>query len=231
MSLIVGRHPSGPVAKLARAMERRHDEFPKGRLDAFADGVLAIVITLLVLELKVPGVDESGDLWHALTHEWRDYAGYLISFVFVGGVWIAHSAATSYIARGDAILFRLNLLVLFFVSLLPFLTSLMATHLGAEGESLAVALYGIDLFIASLVLNAFIRYAGRRRELVADGVDELALREIERRRRILILLLGLATLVAVLLPNVAVALYLLVSLSFLIAPLLAARRAGRTAAR
>lgn len=212
-------------------MEHTHDEFPKTRLDAFADGVLAIVITLLVLELKVPGVSESGDLWHALTHEWREYAGYLISFVFVGGVWIAHSAVTSYVARGDAILFRLNLLLLFFVSLLPFLTSLMTTHLGHDGESLAVALYGIDLFIASLVLNAFIRYASRRPGLVAQGVDEGALRDIERRRRVLVLLLGLSALLALLLPNVAVALYMLVALSFLVAPLLVARHAGRAARR
>lgn len=203
---------------------RAHDEFPKSRLDAFADGVLAIVITLLVLELKVPGVDESDRLWHALTHEWREYAGYLISFVFVGGVWIAHSAVTSYVARGDALLFRLNLLLLFFVSLLPFLTSLMATHLGSDGEALAVALYGVDLFIASLVLNAFIHYARRRPELVAEGVDDGALEAIERRRRVLVLLLGLSALLAMLLPNVAVGLYLLVSLTFLVAPLLVARR-------
>lgn len=205
-----------------------HDEFPKGRLDAFADGVLAIVITLLVLELKVPGVAEGDDLWHALTHEWREYAGYLISFVFVGGVWIAHSSATSYVSRGDAILFRLNLLVLFFVSLLPFLTSLMTTHLDTDGQHLAVALYGLDLFIASLVLNAFIRYAGHHPDLVADDLADDALREIERRRRFLVLALGLSALLALLLPNVAVALYLLVALTFIIAPLLMARRTRRS---
>jgi uncharacterized membrane protein len=205
-----------------------HDEFPKGRLDAFADGVLAIVITLLVLELKVPGVDESENLWHALTDEWREYAGYLISFVFVGGVWTAHSSATSYVARGDAILFRLNLLVLFFVSLLPFLTSLMTTHLNEEGEQLAVALYGLDLFIASLMLNAFIRYAGHHPGLVADDLADDALREIERRRRILVIALAVSALLALLLPNIAVALYLLVSLTFIIAPLFQARRARRT---
>lgn len=205
-----------------------HDEFPKGRLDAFADGVLAIVITLLVLELKVPGVEEGGDLWHALTHEWREYAGYLISFVFVGGIWIAHSAATSYVARGDALLFRLNLLVLFFVSLLPFLTSLMTTHLDGEGEHLAVALYGVDLFVASLVLNAFIRYAGHHPGLVVDDLADDALREIERRRRLLVLFLGVSAGLALVLPNVAVALYLVVALAFVIAPLLLARRTRRS---
>ncbi len=206
---------------------RRLDDLPTGRLDAFTDGVLAIVITLLVLELSVPGVEESGDLWRALTDEWREYAGYLISFVFVGGVWIAHSQATSLIARGNAILFRLNLLLLFFVSLLPFLTALMTTHLGDEGEHLAVTLYGLDLFVASLVLNTLIRYAGHHPRLAADDLADGELREMERRRRGLVALLGVAAIIALLLPDLAVSLYLLVALSFIVAPLVQARRSGR----
>jgi uncharacterized membrane protein len=212
---------------MSDARHRRVDDLPAGRLDAFTDGVLAIVITLLVLELNVPGVEESGELWEALTGEWREYAGYLISFVFVGGVWIAHSQATSLIARGDAILFRLNLLLLFFVSLLPFLTALMTTHLGDEGEHLAVALYGLDLFVASLVLNALIRYAGHHPRLAKDDLADDELREIERRRRALVAVLGLSALVALLLPDLAVGLYLLVALTFIIAPLFLARRSRR----
>ena len=204
------------------------DEFlPKGRLDAFADGVLAIVITLLVLELEVPGVEEGDELLSALADNWREYAGYLISFVFVGGVWIAHSAATSLMARGDAVLFRLNLLLLFFVSLLPFLTALMTTHLDHEGEHVAVALYGLDLFIASLVLNAFIRYAGHHPQLAADDLADDRLREIERHRRVLVIALGIAAVIALLLPHLAVGLYLAVALTFIVAPLIAARRSRR----
>ncbi|MFM9127568.1 MAG: TMEM175 family protein, partial [Solirubrobacterales bacterium] len=145
-----------------------HNEYPKGRLDAFTDGVLAIVITLLVLELKVPGVEETGELGNALADQWRDYAGYLVSFVFVGGVWVTHSTITSYMKRGDSLTFRLNLLLLFFVSLLPFLTALMTTHLGNEGENLAAALYGVDLFIASALITAFIRYVASQPALIAD---------------------------------------------------------------
>jgi uncharacterized membrane protein len=203
---------------------RRPGDLPKSRLDGFADGVLAIVITLLVLELKVPGVEESGDLFSALTGEWREYAGYLISFVFVGGVWIAHSAATSYVVRGDAILFRLNLLLLFFVSLLPFLTSVMTTHLGQEGERVAVALYGLDLFVASAVLSAFIRYAGHHPRLVSGDLADEDLRRIEHERRVLVATLGASAVVALLVPNLAVTLYLLAALGFIVAPLVMARR-------
>ena len=204
-----------------------HDSYPKGRLDAFADGVLAIVITILVLELKVPPVSESANLWHALGSEWRDYVGYLVSFAFVGGVWITHSNATSYLKRGDAVIFRLNLVVLFFVSLLPFLTAVMTTHLGEPGEHVAVALYGIDLFIASGLLSVFIGYASHHPTLAADDLADDSLRSIEHRRRSLIVVQGVAVFVALVWPNVAVAMYLLVSLTFLVLPLVLAGRNRR----
>ena len=205
-----------------------HDEHPKGRLDAFTDGVLAIVITLLVLELKVPGAEETGELWNALAGDWRDYAGYLISFVFVGGVWVTHSTVTSYMERGDSLTFRLNLLLLFFVSLLPFLTALMTTHLGKEGENLAAALYGVDLFIASALITALIRYVASQPGLIAGGARRSALVAIDRKRRFLVVVLGLSVLIAIVLPSVAVALYLAVSLAFLITPLVRAKRARRS---
>ena len=205
-----------------------HDEHPKGRLDAFTDGVLAIVITLLVLELKVPGAEETRDLGNALAGEWRDYAEYLISFVFVGGVWVTHSSVTSYMKRGDSLTFRLNLLLLFFVSLLPFLTALMTAHMGKEGENLAAALYGVDLFIASALITAFIRYVASQPDLIADEVERASLVEIDRKRRALVMVLGLSVLIAIVFPNVAVALYLAVSFAFLITPLVRAKRARRS---
>ena len=204
------------------------DLLPKGRLEAFADGVLAIVITILVLELKVPGRGEGGHLAHALGQEWRIFAGYLISFVFVGGVWIAHADATRLIKRGDQILFRLSLLQLFFVTSLPYTTSLMTTHLGGSGERLAVPLYGLDLLLASVMLNVMIRYLADNRHLVTDEVADEELRDIARQRRGTLALLAVATVLAILLPDVAVGLYLLATVAFVIAPLLLASR-SRTA--
>lgn len=209
--------PGGSTAEL----------LPKGRLEAFADGVLAIVITLMVLELEVPGTSDQGDLLGALAEEWRSFLAYLISFVFVGGIWISHSNATRLLAHGDAVLFRLNLVVLFCVSLLPFTTSVMATHLGGDGGDVAVALYGINLLVASLVLNAFIGYAARRPELVADEIVDSELTAIERGRRRLVGGQAIAAAVAIFLPGIAVAAYLLISLGFVVMPLVAARRARR----
>jgi uncharacterized membrane protein len=190
--------------------------------------VLAIVITLLVLELEVPGSAEGAHLADALADEWRGFVGYLISFVFVGGVWIAHANVTRLIERGDAVIFRLGLLQLFFVSLLPFTTSLMTTHLDGDGEGLAVTLYGLDLLAASVMLNVMIGYLASNRHLVADAIADEELRRIERQRRSVVVLLTVATALAVLVPQVAVGLYLLATVAFVIGPLLLARRSRRS---
>ena len=62
---------------------------PKTRFEAFSDGVLVIVITILVLELAVP--EESENLLEARGEQWASYLGYVVSFVFVGGIWLAHA--------------------------------------------------------------------------------------------------------------------------------------------
>ncbi len=80
---------------------------PKSRLEAFSDGVMAIVITLLVLELEVP--EESTELLAALAEEWVSYLGYIVSFVFVGGLWLSHVDLTRFIKRSDSVFMRLNL--------------------------------------------------------------------------------------------------------------------------
>ena len=197
---------------------------PKNRLEAFSDGVLAIVITILVLELEIPGGAGSEGLLHALGEEWRSYLGYLISFVFVGGLWISHSNATRLIDRGDPLLFRLTLLWLLFVSLIPFLTALMTDFLGRPGAETAVAIYGIDLFLASLMLTVIIRYSATRDGLVAGEVaDEELLANVRQRGFVLVVQAG-AVMLALFAPEAAAVLYLLVALLFVITPLLSAGR-------
>ena len=80
---------------------------PKGRLEASSDGVFAIVVTLLVLELRVP--DAEHHLWKELADEWPAFLGYIVSFAFIGSSWIAHSTMTRFINSADGALLRLNL--------------------------------------------------------------------------------------------------------------------------
>ena len=77
------------------------------RLEAFSDGVLAIAITLLVLELSVPEVGE-GNLIDALLAQWPEYLAYLVSFATIGAIWVAHSAVTEYLQEVDPPMLRLN---------------------------------------------------------------------------------------------------------------------------
>jgi uncharacterized membrane protein len=99
-----------------------------GRLEAFSDGVFAIAITLLVLEISVPP-DASDDLLGAFFDQWPSYLAYLVSFATIGVTWLRHTAITHYLHGVDTIFVRLNLLLLLFVSFLPFPTRLVAEHI------------------------------------------------------------------------------------------------------
>jgi uncharacterized membrane protein len=196
--------------------------FPLDRFNAFSDGVFAIVITLLVLELPVP--PEGEPVLSALAASWRDFLGYAISFAFVGGIWLSHAGLTKYMTRGDVVFFRLNLVMLLFVALLPFSTHLMVTHLEAADASAAVAIYGVNLFVASALITALLYYAEHDRYLVEDAVADDRVRRAYRQRRTYLILNALAILVAFFAPLVAVASYILLAVAFLIQPLLGLRR-------
>lgn len=190
---------------------------PADRLNAFADGVFAIVITLLVLELPVPGVTEG--LFWALMEEWPAFLAYVISFVFIGGFWVTHVSITQLTKQEDEITFRLTLITLFFISLIPFTTSLMASHLSGGGSRISVLIYGLDLFVASLMLNGIMRYLARRPGLLVDEIAEEDFHIMERRRRYGIISNGIGVLLALFFPQVAIAIYILVAIFFFVHPL------------
>ncbi len=199
-------------------MARSYDLLPKQRLEAFSDGVLAIAITLLVLEIKVP--TEGHGLGQALLEEWRVYLSYVVSFVFIGGWWISHSNLTRFVKAGTGASFRLNLLALFFVSVIPFTTSLMGAHTRDEGARVATVVFGVDLLLASLMLSLLGRYLASRRDLVADEVAAVDLEAFVRGRWWGMGLLALAIVVATLEPRVAVGLYLASTAFFIFEPLI-----------
>ena len=122
-----------------------------GRLEAFSDGVFAIAITLLVLDIHVPPAGE-GSLGHELLAQWPTYAAYVVSFLTIGIIWINHHAAFSRLRYVDHSILMWNLLLLLSVGVLPFTTSLMAEYLKeGSGESLAAAIYGGSYLLMGLV--------------------------------------------------------------------------------
>jgi len=146
-------------------------ELPLGRLEAFSDGVFAIAITLLVLELGV-SADAGDHLLPSILHEWPSYLAYVTSFLTIGTVWLQHSAITGALRAGDTMLYRINLLVLLVTSFLPFPTKLAAQYLGETGpERVAAVFYGLTLLALSLSLTAFVRYAADHPHLVSDRIN------------------------------------------------------------
>ncbi|HKX69456.1 MAG TPA: TMEM175 family protein [Intrasporangium sp.] len=87
-------------------------------MEAFSDGVFAIAITLLVLEITVP-TDSEGNLLRAVLAQWPSYPAYVVSFATVGAIWLAHTAMSEFLDHADVWLMRINLLLLLLVSFLP----------------------------------------------------------------------------------------------------------------
>ena len=195
---------------------------PLDRFNAFSDGVFAIAITLLALEIKVP--HEGVPLLPALRGQWPEFLGYYISFAFIGGIWITHSSVTKFMKRGDTVVYTMNLVLLLFVGLLPFTTSLMVTHLTGADAGAATLLYGVDLLLASFVLSLLILYPAHEPTLLVEIVDEGTLRRITRQRWASIGLNVLAIAVALVAPRVAAGLYVVVSTALLVIPLFGLRR-------
>jgi uncharacterized membrane protein len=130
-----------------------------GRLEAFSDGVLAIAITLLVLELSVPE-DSGDDLVGAIRGEWRSYLAYTVSFSTVGALWLAHSTITRYLGRTNPLFVRLNLLFLMVVSFLPFPTRVLGEYSGNdEPARVATTFYGLTLLAAAILVAVLWRCA------------------------------------------------------------------------
>jgi uncharacterized membrane protein len=230
-----------PVSTTAPAegINRHEHLLPTTRLEAFSDGVFAIAITLLVIELHVPAGNEA--LVKGLEHEWPRYLGYFVSFAFIGGVWIAHSNMTRFLKASDPELMRLNLILLLFVSFLPFTTAIAATHLFASNLSLheltfsspservAAVLFGLNLTLAALMLYLMLRHAGRTSDVAADDLAEEELRAFATQRRSAALLQTSATVVGAFLPLLAVVFYLALAIFYVIDPvrLMRTRSLGR----
>ena len=118
------------------------------RVEAFSDGVFAIAITLLILDVHVPPVS-SPSLVAALVRQWPTYAAFLISFAFIGIMWVNHHRLFNHIRRTDNTLMFLNLLLLLGVTVVPFPTALLAAHYSTAGRTVAAAVFnGTYVFIA-----------------------------------------------------------------------------------
>ncbi|UCD04632.1 MAG: DUF1211 domain-containing protein [candidate division WOR-3 bacterium] len=160
---------------------------PTQRVEALTDGVFAIVMTLLVLELSIPvisGTSSGTLLTHRLIEMWPKYLSYVVSFLVLGLWWLYHHGVFENIKRVDGRLLYYNLFFLMFVSLVPFSASLVAEY-WREGTSALI--YGINMLLCFLQLNAISLYAAKKRLIAVE--PDAAYVKSERRAQIRILLL------------------------------------------
>jgi uncharacterized membrane protein len=140
------------------------------RAEAFSDGVLAIAITLLILEVHVPGEVATGELPGALAHQWPSYASYAVSFAIIGIIWVNHHAMFDRLAQVTRGLLFLNLGLLMSVSFLPFPTALLADYVrGGANAHIAAATYGANMTVIGLMFLTLWAYLIQNPDLLAEG--------------------------------------------------------------
>jgi uncharacterized membrane protein len=192
------------------------------RIEAFSDGVLAIAITLLVLDLHAPIT--RGDFLSELGHDWPAYLAYLASFLVIGTLWLTHHALFRRIARVDFTVLCLNLGVLLASSAMPFPTAIVSSafRVGDRGDERVAMLVFAGLSLVLTVLwQLLTRHVGRTPTLLYRPVDaEVVAREHRQQ------------LIAVIPPLIGIALAFVLPVAALVVqavtPLLYLSIAGRT---
>ena len=158
------------------------------RLEAFSDGVFAIAITLLVLEVKVPGhgVVAAHGLAYSLLAQWPSYLAYITSFVTILVIWVKHHLMFSLIRRTDHLFLYWNGLLLFFVTFLPFPTAFLAEYLLRPDARVAASLYTGTVLAISLAFDGLWRYASKKEGLLAEeatGAGRMEAAQITKQYR------------------------------------------------
>jgi uncharacterized membrane protein len=166
------------VWKLPRQEDDEAAEEGMGRILALSDGVFAIAITLLILEIAIPATTGHPDLPKALLELWPRYLAYVLSFVVIARFWVTHQLAFRLIGRHDAVLVWLNLVLLMFVAFLPFPTAVLGEH---NGSPAAAVLYAAAVILAGTASAAYWWYASGRGRLLRPGVGRGQVRALRAR--------------------------------------------------
>ena len=165
------------VWKLPRHEDDEAAEEGMGRILALSDGVFAIAITLLILQIAIPARGQT-DLPKALLKLWPQYLAYVLSFVVIARFWVTHHLAFRLIGRYDAGLVWLNLVLLTFVAFLPFPTAVLGEH---NGSPAAAVLYAAAVMLGGTASAAYWWYASGPGRLLRPGVAPAQVRALRAR--------------------------------------------------
>jgi len=153
-----------------------------GRIEAFSDGVFAVAITLLVLNIKIPSQLDDAHLGNELLQQWPTLLAFVTSFATIGIMWINHHRLFTHIKRADTGLMLLNLLLLLLIVFVPFPTALLAEQYALYPDQHAAAIvYSGTFVILACCFNLLWRYASYHHRLLGKGVDTRAVTAISRQ--------------------------------------------------
>jgi uncharacterized membrane protein len=186
------------------------------RLTQLADGVFAIVMTLLILDLKVPNVPSNvpdSILNAQLRAILPNFASFILSFVLTGIYWVGHHVQFLFIRRTDRTHLWINLFFLLTIAIVPF----SAAVLGKFGLHIVpVMWYGANILLAALGLHLSWLYATRRGQLVDEDIDPMVVRRVSERLVFAYVTYGLAMLLALVDPRISLAMYLILPIFFIV---------------
>jgi uncharacterized membrane protein len=143
---------------------------PKGRVEALADGVFAIAMTLLAFNLQPPtrSAGDTGNLRSALLAMLPHFKTYVLSFLVIGIYWISHHFQFHYVRRANRTLLWINILFLMAIAILPFSTAVLGRY---EHDQSAIVLYSMNLLLVGVVNAIHWAYVTHRRRLVAPDLS------------------------------------------------------------
>ena len=176
-----------------------------GRILALSDGVFAIALTLLILDIVVPATTTDDELGKALLHIWPRYLAYALSFLVIARFWVIHHQTFRLIVRDNATLVWLNFLLLFFIAFLPFPTAVLGGH---ERAPAAAVLYATALLLTSASSAAYLWYATGRGKLIQPDAARGQIRAMRARSMSGPVLFALSVPIAAVAPYIAEAVWI-----------------------
>jgi uncharacterized membrane protein len=198
------------------------DERGTSRLEAFSDGVIAVAITLLVLDIHVPtqgDLANSDLLYWLFTKQWPYLLGYVTSFLLIGIYWANHHQMFKYIKRTDHFFLMINIVFLMSIVFIPFTTSLITgamarSDVGYKHE--AALIYSASLLLAGLTYNAIWWYSAHKHRLLATNLSPHFVRRLRWSYLTGVPLYLLSMLLSLVSVEASIALYILIAVIYVL---------------
>jgi TMEM175 potassium channel family protein len=191
------------------------DDRSTGRIEAFSDGVIAVAITLLILDVHVPTVQTG--LLQALLNQWPSYLGYVTSFLVITIFWANHHNMFRNIQQVDYPLLLINALFLMCIAFIPFATALLTKYITSTSpteQHTAAIVYGATLLLNGILFNSIWWYAVWKRRLVRRDLDTPAVQRITRGYLFGLPFYALTIVLSLLNVELSLAFYILIDLMY-----------------